>query len=166
MLLLAPALAGSGKIGAEVRVAPGRWAGLPPPALDLQWCRDGKADPRRHRGGLCAGAADDRSALTCRVGARSSAGAAVAVTAALPVSYLAPARAGAPFEEIFDQGSGVQEVPAAGYFTGADSSYAVSGAGADIDAAGVLRIPTDAALSERSPSPRAIPAARCRAASW
>ena len=54
VLLLAPALAGSGKIGAEVRVAPGRWVGLPAPALDLQWCRDGKADPRRHRGGLSA----------------------------------------------------------------------------------------------------------------
>ena len=54
VLLLAPALAGSGRIGAEVRVAPGRWAGLPAPALDLQWCRDGTADPRRHRRGLCA----------------------------------------------------------------------------------------------------------------
>ena len=148
VLLLAPALAGSGKIGAEVRVAPGRWVGLPAPALDLQWCRDGKPIPGATAAAYVPGAADDRSALTCRVGARSGAGAAVAVTAALPVSYLAPARSGAPFEEIFDQGSGVQEVPAAGYFTGADLSYAVSGAGADIDAAGVLRIPTDAALSE------------------
>ena len=93
VLLLAPALAGSGKIGSEVRVAPGRWAGLPPPALDLQWCRDGKPIPGATAAVYVPGAADDRSALTCRVGARSSAGAAVAVTAALPVSYLAPARA-------------------------------------------------------------------------
>ena len=93
VLLLAPALAGSGKIGAEVRVAPGRWVGLPAPALDLQWCRDGKPIPGATAAVYLPGAADDRSALTCRVGARSSAGAAVAVTAALPVSYLAPARA-------------------------------------------------------------------------
>ena len=152
VLLLAPALAGTGRVGTEVRVAPGRWAGLPAPALGLQWCRDGAAIPGATAVAYVPGAADDRTALTCRVEARSSAGTAVAVTAALAVRYPPPARAAPPFdepfEEIFDQGSGVQEVPAAVYFTGPALRYAVSGAGAEIDAAGVVHIPTDAPLAE------------------
>ena len=135
-----------------MRVGPGRWAGLPAPAVGLQWCRDGAAIPGATAAAYVPGAADDRTALTCRVEARSSAGTAVAVTAALAVRYPAPERAAPPFdepfEEIFDQGSGVQEVPAAVYFAGPALRYAVSGAGAEIDAAGVVRIPTDAPLAE------------------
>ena len=61
-LLAAPALAGSGRIGTEVAVDPGSWAGVPAPTLALQWLRDGVeiagataselcARPRRRRRG-------------------------------------------------------------------------------------------------------------------
>ena len=45
LLLLTPALAGTGKIGSEVVVTPGVWGGVPAPELALQWCRDGAAIP-------------------------------------------------------------------------------------------------------------------------
>ena len=40
-LVAAPTLAGSGKVGAAVSVAPGSWSGAPAPVLTLAWCRDG-----------------------------------------------------------------------------------------------------------------------------
>ena len=145
-LILAPALAGAGKIGSEVRVSPGSWAGVPAPELALQWCRDGVDISGAETAVYIPGAQDDLSDLTCRVSAVSRAGSASATSAALRVTHVAPEAAGAPHEEIFDQGSGAQEVAAAGYFIGADLRFAVSGAGASIDAVtGVVRIPTDAA---------------------
>ena len=40
-LVRAPALTGSGLVGALVSLDPGAWSGDPAPALALQWLRDG-----------------------------------------------------------------------------------------------------------------------------
>ena len=68
------------------------------------------------------------------------------VTAARAVTH-APVAKGRLLEEVFDLGSGVQAVVAGSDFTGEGLCFAVSGAGATIDAAtGLVSIPTDRAL--------------------
>ena len=147
-LILVPVLAGTGKIGAEVAITPGTWAGVPAPDLALQWCRDGTDIPQAITAVYVPSAEDDRSDLTCRVTATSKAGIATAVTAALRVTHVAPQAVGAPVEEIFDQDSGAQEIPVAAFFTGEALEFGAAGAGARIDAAtGVVSLPTDAAIS-------------------
>ena len=147
-LILVPALAGTGKIGAEVTVTPGTWAGVPAPDLALQWCRDGVDIPSAVAAVYVPGAEDDLTDLTCRITASSRAGTATAASASLRVTHVAPEVVGTPVEEIFDQGSGAQDVACAGYFTGEALVFGVAGAGAGVDAAtGVVSIPTGNALS-------------------
>ena len=38
-VLVLPSLSGTGRIGAALRVDPGRWGGIPAPALSVQWQR-------------------------------------------------------------------------------------------------------------------------------
>ena len=93
-------------------------------------------------------AADDRTALTCRVTASNVAGSAVATTAALSVTRVAPVASGTLADVALIQGAAAGSVAAAAAFTGAGLSYAVSGAGATIDpATGVVRLPTGALVS-------------------
>ena len=68
-------------IGAAVEVDPGRWQDAA--ALALQWCRDGVAIPGAVEASYIPVAADDRTALTCRVTASNPAGSTAAETAAL-----------------------------------------------------------------------------------
>ena len=94
------------------------------------------------------GPADDLTDLSCAVTASSLAGTAVATAGPIRITHVAPVAAGNLLEEIFDQGRGAQTVATAGDFTGAALSFAVTGAGASIDAAtGVVSIPTDVAVS-------------------
>jgi hypothetical protein len=145
MVLVAPGLAGLGRIGSELSVITGLWSGLPAPSLELQWQRDGRDIAGATDAVYVPGPADDRSALTCVVTARSAAGTAAAVAGPIAVTYPAPTAAGGLLEEIFDQGSGTQVVAAAADFTGEALRFAVTGADARIDAAtGVVSIPTDA----------------------
>ena len=97
LLLLPPLLAGTGKIGSEVVVAPGLWGGFPAPDLALQWCRDGAAIPGATGSGYVPGRADDRTRLTCCVRAASLAGTATAETAALAITHVAPRGGGDDF---------------------------------------------------------------------
>ena len=53
VLLAAPALAGSGRIGAAVAALPGLWTGAP--ALGFEWCRDGTPIPGATAAELPAG---------------------------------------------------------------------------------------------------------------
>jgi len=147
--LLAPSLAGTGRIGASVAALPGLWIGTP--ALAFQWCRDGAAIAGATGASYRPVAADDRRILTCRITATTAAGSAAATTAGLAVTWPAPAViAGVLDEEILDQGQGVVTLAAAPAFSGGGLSFAVSGGGATIDAAtGLLSIPTDAARSAR-----------------
>ncbi|HVH02472.1 MAG TPA: hypothetical protein VM891_05905 [Amaricoccus sp.] len=147
--LVAPALAGSGRIGAAVAALGGVWTGAP--ALAFQWCRDGAPIAGATAASYRPVAADDRGTLSCRLTATTAAGSATAVTAGLAVTWPAPAVvAGVLDEEILDQGAGSFVLAAAPAFSGGGLSFAVAGAGATIDAAtGMLSIPTDTARSDR-----------------
>ena len=148
-LLLAPALAGTGKVGAEVVVIPGAWGGVPAPELALQWCRDGAEIPGAAGPVYVPGAADDLTQLTCRVRGASVAGSATAETAALAITHVAPEPVGTILEEVYDQHSEMQAVEAKGYFKGEALRFTVTGAGASVDAlSGVIGIPTEVALSD------------------
>ena len=83
-VVTAPELTGSGKIGAAVGVDAGTWSGRPAPSTALQWRRDGADIAGATGASYTPVAADDRTALTCRVTATNLAGSAVATTAALP----------------------------------------------------------------------------------
>ena len=72
VLLAAPALAGSGRIGEAVAALPGIWTGAP--AVGFEWCRDGAAIPGATAASYRPGAADDRTALSCRITATTAVG--------------------------------------------------------------------------------------------
>ena len=146
--LAAPALAGTGRIGTEVTVDPGLWVGDPLPSLALQWRCDGVDIPGATGPAFVPGPAEDGRELACAVTAGNLAGSATAVTAALRVTYTPPVARGALFEEIFDEDIGPQTVDTATDFVGENLSWSVAGAGATIDAAGLVSIPTDTPLAE------------------
>jgi hypothetical protein len=149
-LIVAPALAGSGAIGAPVTVDPGQWGGVPAPALALQWLLDGAAIPGATGPSYTPQPADDGKALSARVTATNPSGVAEAVTASVPVVQGAPAVAGELADLVLDAGSGPVTVDAAAVFAGTALTYAVSGAGGTIDSTtGLVTIATDAILEER-----------------
>ena len=147
-LVSAPALLGEGLIGSSVTLDPGVWSGTPAPELTFQWRRDG-ADLEEATGAIyLPEPADDGATLSCCIVATNPAGAASAVTEELNVTYATPMRVGTLPEEVFDQGTGSQQVPTAAVFTGEGLRFAVKGAGATIDPkTGVVSVPTDAAVS-------------------
>ena len=147
VLLDAPSLAGTGRIGHEVGVETGRWGGKPAPALAVRWLRGGAEIDGATGASYLPVAADDGAELRARIVATSIAGSLAAETAALRVTYPAPVAAGELPDEVFDQGSGTETVPTAFAFGGAGLRYAVTGAGAGIDAeTGLVSIPTDVAV--------------------
>jgi hypothetical protein len=145
-LVAAPALAGSGTVGAPVTVDPGVWDGAPAPALALQWLLDGAAIPGATEASYTPRPEDDGRAVACRVTATNPAGIAEATTPAVPVVQAAPTATGLA-GLVRDAGTGPATVEAAAGFAGAGLSYAVSGAGATIDSSsGRVTIATDAVL--------------------
>ena len=148
LLVAAPALAGTGVIGSEVTLDPGVWVGYPAPSLGFAWCRDGAEISGAIGAAYTPGPEDDGSALTCRVTATNSAGSAAAETAALAIAYAPPVATGELPDEVFDEDSGLQEIPTASAFAGEALRFAVEGRGATIDAAtGVVSIDTAEPLS-------------------
>jgi hypothetical protein len=143
-LVAAPRLSGTGRIGEAVELDPGVWSGAP--ALAVEWRRDGAAIPGAAGLGYVPVAADDRTDLTARVTASNAAGSAAAETAALAVVRVAPAVIGALPDLALVQGDPGQ-VAAAAAFAGEALTYSVTGAGAAIDAAGRVTIPTGTPLS-------------------
>ena len=149
-LVAAPALAGSGAVGAPVTALPGQWGGVPAPALALQWLLDGAAIPGATGASYTPVPGDGGKALACRVTATNPAGAAEATTPALPVGLAAPKALGGLDDLLLDAGSGPATVDAAAAFAGTALTFAVSGPGATIDSAtGLVTIATDAILDER-----------------
>ena len=143
-VVTAPKLTGTGKIGAAVSVDAGSWSGKPAPTTALQWRRDGADIAGATGGELHAGGGGrpDRSSR-CRVTATNVAGSAVATTAALAVTRVAPVASGTLADVELVQGAAAGSVAAAAAFTGAGLSYAVSGGGATIDAATGVVQPAD-----------------------
>ena len=147
VLVLAPVLAGTGRIGEPVTVSTGSWSGVPAPTTSVAWLRDGVAIVGATGMSYTPVAADDGKSLSARVTATNAGGSAAIVTAALAVTYAPPVAKGALHEVIADLGSDVETVAARADFTGENLSFAVSGAGATIDAkTGLVSIPTDKAV--------------------
>jgi hypothetical protein len=88
------ALAGTGRIGSEVRL---RWTGRSGPSPALQWCRDGVEIPGATGASYRPEEEDDGTALTCRVTFPEGG---TAVTAPLAVTREPPALVVEPVEEI------------------------------------------------------------------
>lgn len=146
-----PALSGTGRLGEPVTVDPGVWT----PAevvLGLRWQRDGTEIPGAVGAVYVPVAADARTALTCVVTAVTESGRVEAVTAPLAIATVAlaaPVAAGRLDALTRIQGSGPATVAAGADFTGADLVFAVTGAGAAIDAAtGLVTLSTEAVLFE------------------
>ena len=140
----APALSGSGLVGAPVALDPGDWTGSPVPALGFQWRRDGADLPGATGADYLAGDADDATQLSCRVTATNAAGSAAAETPALPIRRPAPVAVGGLADRVLVQGTGPATLAAAPAFAGAGLRFAVAGGGAAIDAAtGQVTLPTD-----------------------
>ena len=145
VLVAAPVLAGTAKIGQALTLDPGRWNGHPAPELGIQWLRDGEIIEGATAASYIPGPEDDRSTVSARVSARNALGTAEAETTALDITYVAPEARGEMPEEIFDIGTGLQEIVVADYFSGDGLAFSVEGAGATIDAgSGLVAVPTDA----------------------
>jgi hypothetical protein len=154
VVIAPPALSGAGRIGAPVTADLGVWGGSPAPGLVPRWQRDGVDIPGADGARYTPVPADDGTDLRCVVTAANPFGTASAATGTVKVAYAAPVAAGNLFEEIFDlEDGGVGTVDAAPDFTvagdpGLDGvSWSVSGAGASIDGAGTVSIPTAVPLS-------------------
>ncbi|WP_299134475.1 hypothetical protein, partial [uncultured Amaricoccus sp.] len=130
-MIAAPALVGSGRIGAAVTLVPGLWTGAS--RISARWRRDGADIPGATGPSYLPGPEDDLAELGCLVTASGPGGAAEALVGPLRVTRAPPMAAGGLFEEILDQGSGDWTVAAAADFTGAALCFAVAGAGATID---------------------------------
>jgi PKD repeat protein len=144
VLLAAPALAGSGRIGAAVTVSPGVWGGVPTPALGLQWLSAGAEIAGATASSFVPGPAQDLKPLSCRVTASNAAGSAEALTAALAVTEAPPVAVAALADVSAEQGA-VLAVEAAAAFAGAGLRFSVAGGGATVDAlTGRVLVPTAA----------------------
>jgi hypothetical protein len=147
VLVAAPALSGTGKIGSEHGVDPGSWEGAP--ALAVQWLRDGEAIEAATGETYIPVAADDLVELSVRVTATNAAGSVTADSDPIRITYVAPTVVGELVDEIFDEDTGPQDVPVAQAFAGDDLTFTVSGAGASIDErSGIVSIPTEKPLVE------------------
>ncbi|WP_424930080.1 VPS10 domain-containing protein [Amaricoccus tamworthensis] len=147
VLLTAPVLVGTAKVGQAMSVSEGTWSGTPMPAFGFQWLCDGEPVEGATGREFTPEADLDLRELSCQVTATNTAGAALEETASLTVTHVAPELVGELFEEVVDQGSGPLEVETAPVFFGENLSYEVAGAGARIDAeTGLLTISTAAPL--------------------
>ena len=147
-LLAAPRISGTGRIGAALRLDPGRWSGAPAPSLSAQWQRGDADIPGAEGPSYVPRPTDDGAALRVRVTARNSLGQATAASAAVAVSYAPPAAAGRLPDLAVAQNSGVHMVNASLDFTGQGLTFAVSGPGVTVDpATGALAVASAALVA-------------------
>lgn len=147
-LLTAPSLSGAGQIGTPLVADPGTWDGEPAPSLALRWQRDGTDIPGATGTSYVPVPADDLRAIRCVVRATNAEGTAEAATAAASVAYVAPVQTGALSDLVFERGTGLQMVPTAHGFAGANLRFYISGASASIDPiTGIIALPTDELLA-------------------
>ena len=142
--LVAPSLAGSGRVGELMRVDAGTWDGEPTPVLSSRWRRNGADIPGADGDEYVPAPADEGTDLDCVVVAVNVAGWTEAVTASVRIVHAAPSARAALPDAVFDQGGGVASLPTAQAFTGEDLTFGVTGGGAVIDpASGWIGLGTD-----------------------
>lgn len=144
-----PSIIGAAVIGETLNVEPGTWTGAPDFAF--QWLRNGAPISGATGAAYVLAASDDLAEIAVRVTATNESGSAAAASAGAVVRYQAPFAEGGLQDQEFSLGGGARTVDAAADFIGAvGGAWSVSGAGATIDAAGVVSIPTDAPLADAS----------------
>ena len=149
VFVVAPVLAGLGKIGSEVTATSGLWSGYPAPRISFQWRRAGANIPDAVSRAYVPGAADDLTEIDCVVTAKNAAGETVATTNALAVTYFAPVVAGDLPDEVFDEDTGPQLVETDFAFLGENLAFAASDGVIDART-GVLTVSTDQPISGRT----------------
>jgi hypothetical protein len=145
VLVAAPAIAGSGRIGETLGASRGTWNDAE--SFTFQWLRNGNEIAGATGANYVPVDADDLAALSCRVMARNAAGSATAVSAALTVTLRPPAAAGTQADVTFVQGTGAKTLDLGAAFEGPELVFSVRGAGAVIDAGtGLVSFSTDALI--------------------
>lgn len=143
-LVTPPILTGTGRPGAVLEVDPGVWEGIPAPTLALQWLREGVEIPGASGTSYLAGDEDDGLGITCRITARNSAGVVTAEPEQVRITRTPPRAVDLLGDVTAFEGSEAVQLDAAAVFSGESLRFAVTGAGATIDAVtGLLTIPTD-----------------------
>jgi Right handed beta helix region len=142
-----PAISGTPQVGQElscVAAVEGAKSG----DISFQWLRDGRPIPGATAATYRLGAADDRTAVGCTIVALGDGGASISAEApAVAVTYAPPRATGTLPDKSYTFATGDQTFGVATSFGGENLTYAVSGAGAQIDpATGTITIPTDALL--------------------
>ena len=146
--LMAPTLSGTGMIGASVAVDPGQWSGQPEPTLALQWRAGEVAIPGATAADFVPTPAEDGADLDCLVTATNDGGSEALAAGPLRVTQAPPVALGAIADLVLTQGDAPGRVEAAGHFSGAGLSFSVEGAVAEVDASGVISVPTGGLLAE------------------
>ncbi len=146
--LMAPTLSGTGVVGASVEVDPGQWSGQPEPTLALQWRAGEVAIPGATAADFVPTPAEDGADLDCLVTATNDGGSEALAAGPLRVTQAPPVALGAIADLVLTQGDAPGRVEAAGHFSGAGLSFSVDGAGAEVDASGVISVPTGGLLAE------------------
>lgn len=143
-LVTPPSLAGSGRPGEALGVDPGAWQGIPAPTLALQWLREGVEISGATGTSYLPGDEDDGLGITCRITARNAAGVVTAEPEQIRITRTPPLAIDLIGDVSAFEGAAAVEIDAAAAFSGQGLRFAVTGAGASIDAVtGRLRIPTD-----------------------
>ena len=92
--------------------------------------------------------AEDGADLDCLVTATNAGGSEALAAGPLRVTQAPPVALGAIADLVLTQGEAPGRVEAAGHFSGEGLSFSVEGAGAEIDASGVISVPTGGLLAE------------------
>jgi hypothetical protein len=142
LLLVPPAVLGTGRIGTAHRADPGRWRDAE--TLGLAWQRDGADIPGAGAADFVPGAADDGAGLGLRVVATNRAGASEAKSSSILVVHPAPAVIEALPDLLLSHHSGDHFLDASSIFTGSSLTFDVTGEGVAVDpATGRITVATD-----------------------
>lgn len=134
LLLQAPRIAGSGRIGVALALDPGVWRGAE--RLAVAWLRDAAPIPRAAGLAYVPAAEDDLAALGAEVTAFGPGGGLARARAAPITIAFAPPRAIAPDQELtYTQTTGPMTLNISPFFSGDALSFGVTGDGATLDPA-------------------------------
>ena len=150
-----PELSGSGTIETPL-IASAEVTGSPTPVLSFRWLRNEAPIGGAEDDVYTPTAADDLTAIRCRVSATNDAGEASAETVEVIARNTPPMALGLA-DRSFPQGSGVQSIAAAEGFAGAGLSFAIAGPSSlAIDSAtGVVTVSTEAPFGPATVTVRA-----------
>ena len=144
-LISPPVLEGTGRIGEALSLLPGRWEGLPVPALSVRWQRDGRDIPGATGFAYVPVPQDDGGEITAHLVASNTVGTARATSPAHRVTWPAPEARAPIANQFLSHDSGEHALNVSSNFDGGALRFSVTGEGVTIDPeTGILSITTDA----------------------